>query len=247
MGKITVKHYLEKKVKPTMIHGGIIAYPVYVRITVNRKTTQLKSLTDALMSEAAFERYKQSGTVDFQESMCIDTVNYFMGLSEEPSLIRLCMETIILHDEDYDFSDRHTREQLGLLLTSTREAFIKSAWKQETYAALQIEAFIGSFNRKMSLINSIKLFQDVLHIDITKHIPSEYFKMWQVVELVKCLQIKERPFVEFINVDFQKQLIDASKNQKYRDYCLITDNHTITESEIYDIASGLKTMYLLGL
>ena len=246
MGKITVKHYLEKKVKPTIIYRDVVAYPVYARITVNRKTTQLKSLTETLMSEAAFDNYIQGNDYSWESMMDCPT-NYFMKLPEEPNLIRMCIETIIQQDEDYNFSDRHTREQLRLLLTSTRVAFIKSAWERETYANFEIEAFVGSFSREQSLINSIKFFQDVIHVDIIRHIPNDYFKIWQVVELVKCLQIKERPFVEFINVDYQKMLVDASRDEKCREFCLISDEHNITDKEIREITTYLTQNYLGGL
>lgn len=70
MGKITVKHYLnvdkkEEQSKPSYIFtekGFIpdiedICYPVYLQITVNRKTTKLRSFTGNLLSKEDFELY----------------------------------------------------------------------------------------------------------------------------------------------------------------------------------------------
>jgi hypothetical protein len=70
VGKITVKHYLnvnkkEEQSKPSYIFtekGFIpdlenIYYPVYLQITVNRKTTKLRSFTGNLLSKEDFELY----------------------------------------------------------------------------------------------------------------------------------------------------------------------------------------------
>ena len=43
MGKITVKHYQNKKLKPEIING-ITQYPVYIRITYGRENERIKSL-----------------------------------------------------------------------------------------------------------------------------------------------------------------------------------------------------------
>lgn len=53
MGKITVKHYLNKRLQSKEIHN-VQKFPLYVQITVERKTTQLKSLTGLYLSDNEF-------------------------------------------------------------------------------------------------------------------------------------------------------------------------------------------------
>lgn len=247
MGKVTVKHYLEKKVKPTTIYGSIVAYPVYLRITVNRKTTQIRSLTEMLMSEVAFDNYKRTNKVDYDESMIDTSVNQSMKLENEPELIKLCIETIIRQQRDYDFSDRNVRQLVGILLLSASEALIKVAWQIEISGIPEIDSFVGSFNRQLSLVHSVKNFQKALGIDIVKFIPSDCFKRWQVVELTEYSGGRNLTFVEFIYTDYTNTLIALSQNTSCRDYCLISGVHNVTDEDIKSISHDLVKLYLYKL
>lgn len=55
MGKITANQYLFKKKEYT--HDGKTFYPVYVKVIVNRRVTDIKSLTGYLMTETGFDLY----------------------------------------------------------------------------------------------------------------------------------------------------------------------------------------------
>ncbi|MDV3950499.1 hypothetical protein CMT75_18450 [Elizabethkingia anophelis] len=56
MSKITVKRFLNKKVKPIQVYNDIseLGYPLYYSITYQRKTQHIKSFTGAIMTEKAF-------------------------------------------------------------------------------------------------------------------------------------------------------------------------------------------------
>ena len=43
MGKITVRHYLNTKLKPEVFDGNYICFPIYLTITVNSKNIKRKS------------------------------------------------------------------------------------------------------------------------------------------------------------------------------------------------------------
>lgn len=75
MGKITVKHYLNTEVQAEqskvysldkdgkfVIDENQTLYPVYLQITVNRKTTKLKSTTCHSLTKNDFLKYKEKGT-----------------------------------------------------------------------------------------------------------------------------------------------------------------------------------------
>lgn len=58
--KISVKHYLHTKVKGDKREDNIVYYPVYVRVTFNGETGNLRSVTGILMSIEEFEEKHQS-------------------------------------------------------------------------------------------------------------------------------------------------------------------------------------------
>lgn len=57
MSKLTIKHFLNKKLKPIVI-GENCEYPVYVQIVHKRHVQQIKSLLLGYMDEISFERKK---------------------------------------------------------------------------------------------------------------------------------------------------------------------------------------------
>ncbi len=57
MGKITVKHYLNKNIKYLDKKSNEVEHPVYIQITANRKTTKIRSLTKEMFSELNFSEY----------------------------------------------------------------------------------------------------------------------------------------------------------------------------------------------
>ena len=60
MGKITVKHFINVNLKPYLVRGEKL-YPVYIMITVNRKTTKVKGHAfSELHSESDFDELIQS-------------------------------------------------------------------------------------------------------------------------------------------------------------------------------------------
>lgn len=238
-GKVTVKHYLEKKVNPVLIYRDTLAYPIYVRITVNRKTTQLKSITEALMSEKAFEHYNKTGEIYNHETEIINATNYYLSFEEEPKLIQLCIEILASKYKNFDFSNRNVREQLITFLTSTRKTFIKLGHTHDPYYDPSMIDFLFTFNPEKSIIHSIKSFKTVINIDLRKFFPSEYLKEWQVIEMVKCLGIKEMPFIQFYHKDYMQMFLDVYKKEDVKKYCLIDEKYTITEGDIYETVNWI--------
>lgn len=99
MGKITVKHYLntdvQKEQSRVFNFGGSgqfilnekeTSYPVYIQITVNRKTTKLKSITNRTLTKSEFTQYQKKGTYKGESSSCYCNETYY--LSNELELIK---------------------------------------------------------------------------------------------------------------------------------------------------------------
>ena len=229
MKKVTVIHYLEKKVKPTLIYGDVLAYPLYVRITVNRATTQIKSLTGALMSEKAFSIYADTGKKYNYETKEIGGVNFHLSIEKEVELIQLCVETLLMKKNNFNFSSRNIRTQLAELLTSTRESITRIGWE---YSPSIVDGdtamFLYSFNQKQTLILNIKFIEELLKIDIKKYVPSDFFQMWQVIELIKCIATDGMPVIKFVNIDYLEELRNALHDPQYMKYCFISEEYPLT-------------------
>ncbi len=60
MGKITVKHYLNTKIKPIEIEDKLF-YPVYINIIYNKFTTDKKCASEILATDAGYSNYVNNG------------------------------------------------------------------------------------------------------------------------------------------------------------------------------------------
>jgi hypothetical protein len=90
MGKVTVNHYLEKRVKelevqkfnPNFKASGTnnteelfiyfdeprVIHPVYLQITINRKTTKIRSFTKYKLTESEFNEYLETGAFVYENN-----------------------------------------------------------------------------------------------------------------------------------------------------------------------------------
>ena len=90
MGKITVKHYLNTDIQSEQLCAYSISennfvleeketlYPVYLLITVNRRTTKLRSLTGRVLCKSDFETYINSGTYCGEKKQCNKNLTYYL-------------------------------------------------------------------------------------------------------------------------------------------------------------------------
>lgn len=126
--KITVKHYLEKKVKPTQVYDDLpLGYPLYYRITYKRKTTNLKSFTGAVMTEKAYEQFKTTNKVNNYET------NYRTGyinlkLENELFFIEKALEEIIINNDEISAFDEYFIENLRTFFNDLEESLYYQGW-----------------------------------------------------------------------------------------------------------------------
>lgn len=126
--KITVKHYLEKKVKPQVVYDDLeLGYPVYYRITYKRKTTNIKSFTGAIMTEKAYEYFSKTNEVDSYET------NYKTGfinlkLENELFFIHKAVEEIVKNDNEIVVFDEYFIENLKTFFIDLEESLFSQGW-----------------------------------------------------------------------------------------------------------------------
>jgi hypothetical protein len=144
MSKITVKHYLEKKVKSKIIYDNLVAFPLYYRITYQRKTTNIKSFTGALMTEKAYEIFNETNEVYNYETNILKNIN--LNLSAELFFIENALHEIIKEDADSDPFDTDFTEKIKTYFEDLKESLLFQGWYSHK-PSLQISSFNKSKNK----------------------------------------------------------------------------------------------------
>ncbi|REG92994.1 hypothetical protein [Flavobacterium aquicola] len=122
--KITVKHYLEKKVKPILIYGDIEAYPIYCRITYKRKTTNFKSFTGVLMSLKAYDYYCKNNSLYHSETHPSLTFT----LDEEIKFIEQSIKRMTENKPDLDVFNEYFLFELKKYLEPIEQRLLELGW-----------------------------------------------------------------------------------------------------------------------
>ncbi|MCK0203566.1 hypothetical protein MWN41_11130 [Ornithobacterium rhinotracheale] len=96
MKKITIKSFLNKRVKPIQVYSDIEenGYPLYYSITYDRRTQNMRSLTGAVMTEKAFKHLKQTGEPLHRETNYQST-DIQIRLSDELGYLNKAVEFIV--------------------------------------------------------------------------------------------------------------------------------------------------------
>ena len=129
MAKITISHYLNKKLKPTVGVGnyeGELAYPVYIRISYERTNQRIKSKWIHFdVTEREFETDKRIQAVKLYETEIIDDIfrcqenSSFDDIAEKlgfylEHLIRLYMKIMIQKKEIIEYILSFISSKTGL-------------------------------------------------------------------------------------------------------------------------------------
>lgn len=126
--KITVKHYLEKKVKPMVVYRDLeLGYPLYYRITYKRKTTNLKSFTGAVMTEKAYEQFKATNKVNNYETN-YKVAQHNLKLENELFFIEKALEAMTVNNEDISAFDEYFVENLKTFFNDLKESLYYQGW-----------------------------------------------------------------------------------------------------------------------
>jgi len=227
MGKITVKHYINKRILPEII-DNIEYYPIYVQVTIRRKSVQFKSNTSAKISENEFNKYQKG--LDFSCSLAdkfkkseIDGTGLFNKeyLIKEPERI----ERAILHiSKCFENSSSFLKEYDGYVKSWVDGVYmlwadnelIKLCWDYVKFNLVdgkEIETKwkkYDIFNRENNFIDSIKNLKKYFNVDITQCIDKQDIEIWKNMNLLlKHLEPGEI-FIDLVNSDLTSRIMNIN-------------------------------------
>ena len=226
MGKITIKHYLNTKISPSIIDEDDVAfslltkstgsgktneyYPLYVQITQNRKTTQIKSLTDAKLTISGFQTFKETNNYAPKEGYCTNSEDGLKSIIRlvkpinEIKLIKLCYEYYQKINRQLDDKDTYTSLSARLLklMQSVADTLLESAWLMIPHQ----EHLLNAFNQNFSIFDSANIIKQVCNVDICNYISPKVLMMFRSVNGLSKLFGDNVTFIEFISSDFEDKV-----------------------------------------
>lgn len=230
MGKITVKHYLEKRIKPTNCAGNLY-YPVYIQVTISRKTTQIKSITGIKMTECEFEKYRNNKNYngDFYDRG-VRTKEYF---EKEPERIKKAFEFMInttYAGREIDKSNINTMmSYLDLYLFWTNTGLLELCWN---YQMMQDGKYgiYQPFNKEITLSKSIDYIKRNFGVDLKDKIPRDDYIFWHNIRILLLKLGSNSVLIDFISN--YKEIINKIKQIEDKDK-FITQIEEIINNNIY--------------
>lgn len=242
MGKITVKHYLEKRVNPldwSDIDNKLqdkLLYPVYVQIVNKRKTIQIRSFSEVLMTEKGFKVFIETGKTLSNETCTVFSYkDNSIELNKEIDLI----QKVVKYNNDVIKSERPIREIITKLIISFNTIAIKGAWLtyQSNFANPIYDKywnFVNSFNKDKSLFDSIELIKEYTQIDLKSKLLNEFNITWDCLTILTSL-FKEFRFIDVVVNDYKSIIKKYIKNstKAYIDR-ILTETDIIIELYVDD-------------
>ena len=196
MKKITIKRFLNKRIKPIQVYDDIedLGYPLYYSITYNRKTQHIKSLTGAVMTEKAFEHLQETGEPLHFETNYFDEIDDGIRLQEEIIYLEKAVKFIVIDNGRDDIFDKD--------FTKTLKKYFEN---------LEVSLFdIGWFKYKFSLEN--------LHHIKEQEKQEELKRNKGKIKLQKALTYDDIKNMKFELTEDEKRMNELYKDLKNADY-----------------------------
>lgn len=230
MGKITVKHYLNTKVKPKQGSGDSLLYPVYVQVIYNKFSTNKRSQTEMLMTKKGFDYYcKEKKLLDneFEKGIL-----YFISPLEK-ELIDIESSIKVIEKWDLDIKrnnifraiDEFSTDVLTYFTDKYRfelDYYCQMGAKNEENYNTEYEAFLLSFND--NIIESIERIEEYTKVDLKKYIKDENLLHFRIFKLISKIQKrywetdkKRISFAEFVCMDYEN-IIKKELKQETLEY-----------------------------
>ena len=243
MKKITIKRFLNKRIKPIQIHDDIedLGYPLYYSITYNRKTQHIKSLTGAVMTEKAFEYLQETGEPLHFETDYFDEIDDGIRLQEEIIYLEKAVKFIVIDNKQDDIFNKD--------FTKTLKKYFEN---------LEISLFdIGWFKYKFSLKNlhhikeqekQEELKRNKGKIKLQKALTYDDIKNTKF-ELTEDEKRMNELYKDLKNAEYEMQNLYYSFNKNKNLITIIRDIKKITNIDItqYFYKDTLKLWYVIDL
>ncbi len=196
MRNITVKHYLNKRVNPVILNEEFL-YPVYIQITINRKTTQMRSISLGMFTESEFDKYQKG---DDYKGEFINagklTKDFF---SKEVSRVKKSFEFMV---NKYGVSiDKQLLSNMvtyiePLFLNWTKPVLIKMCWDYQEIIK-EKEILYRAFNKEETLVKSIDDIRKSFEVDLKQKIPNDDFLFWKNINSLLRYLGSDSIFIDF--------------------------------------------------
>lgn len=216
MGKITVKHFLNKRLS-SFDYGrdGGNFYTLYVQITVNRKTTQIKSYLDYRMTEKGFDLYVD-GIEDWDEQKF--GAKQFNSLREEREFIERCINYIeTTTRQKYDLGERNIRDDINSLIKPAVEYLSKGSHNARSQKltepldndklkikVLAIQWVLNMIDRNTPLWQIRSHIQTAFDVDITQYFAPHYLAFWEILDELRTITDLNKKYIYWFTEDYIK-------------------------------------------
>lgn len=228
--KVTVKRYLETKVKPVdKYFDNKLRYPLYYRITYKRKTTNVKSFTGLYLTNEVLQKLEENPK-DFDQKV-VNELDY----------LKIALQDIINKNPDIEIFDNDLILKIKIYFEDLNTSLLYLGWIKFDYncendiniseqnnndfnspysefgkeSKFYQNQFYGVFNKENTLLVNLYYIKKVTGFDLKPYIHKETLKVWYVISLVLTEFSKPNRFIDlFINYDLEK-LIKLNENQNY--------------------------------
>lgn len=179
--KITVKYYLNCYLKAIEYEENGTKtdyYPLYLIITLDRKNTQIRSLTDAYLTKKGLAQYNASGTIS-QEDVFTEEENFGEVLKEEQKDIYNIVQTYKnLYGDD---------AKLKFVQTNFSQIYKSIQLKAKAFISPYVWEYAKKFVKDESIleyINTHRTFPEIAKVLPIADISAkpDFFEMWEFVE-----------------------------------------------------------------
>lgn len=207
MKKITIKRYLNKRIKPIQIYDNLeeLGYPLYYRITYNRKTQDIKSLTGAVMTEKAFNHLQETGEPLYYETNYLKSYSD-IKLIDEFNYLQKAVSFIVNERQKIDIFDSEFLEALKSYFEALDTSLFSLGWYDYRH-------FKSHFlhNRKERKTNKVPKLYSVKDIFNKKFELTEDEK--RISELYKGFSLQEFEIEQFYHSFNRDRNLLVSINQ----------------------------------
>lgn len=217
MGKITVKRFFNKKVKPIEVYDDLeLGYPLYYSITYNRKTQHIKSLCGAVMTEKAFNYLEETGEPFNYETNYLIT-DYKVSLKKELFLITKATEIIVQNEKVENILNEDFVPRLKEYFRDLKESLYYHGWQNYFHnieprkkTRKKVYTYNDLVNTKPTKkeIDFLNAYSNIKETDIFFISEQFYYSFNQNNNLLKNLSILQ----EVLGIDLTKYIyIDTFK------------------------------------
>lgn len=219
MKKVTVKHYLNTNIVMRELNpsngeylNDKILHPVYVQISFARRTTQIRSYTEILLTDEDYEYYKCGNYEKMTNTEKIKT-----HLVPEPQRIKAAIEYLLKRSEnninkndilldrtvnkfdDIRYDVEHLMEPMEYKLVEYSWNFMaicSERWLQEA-DSIDIH---DVFNLNKNLLDNLDIIKRITDYDLTPFFSHKEIVFWENINfLIKKYEKEDYSFIDFVN------------------------------------------------